>query len=69
MAASLATLREELSGNEKKWGKEHPETMTSLYHLANLHRTQGKVELAAHLYQQCLAGRKKVLGPDHPRTR
>ena len=49
-------------------GPDHPDTLDSMNNLAMLLKDQGKLEEAEPLFQQCLAGRKKVLGPDHPDT-
>jgi serine/threonine protein kinase len=49
-------------------GADHPDTLTSKYHLAELYRLQGKLDLAEALHREVLEGRTRKLGPDHPDT-
>lgn len=49
-------------------GPEHPYTLTSMGHLANVFCAQGKYKEAEAIHQQTLELRIKVLGPEHPDT-
>ncbi len=57
-----------LTIEEKRYGRDHPNTLYLLNNLALLYRNQGKYEEAAPLYQRALAIREKRLGPEHPDT-
>lgn len=49
-------------------GEEHPDTATSLNHLALLYYAQGKYEQAEPLLRQALIIRQRLLGEEHPNT-
>jgi hypothetical protein len=49
-------------------GEEHPDTLTSTSNLSATLEAQGDHDGAIRLLRQCLAGRRKVLGVDHPAT-
>jgi tetratricopeptide (TPR) repeat protein len=57
-----------LTIEEKRYGRDHPDTLYLLNNLAILYRKQGKYEEAAPLYQRALAIREKQLSPEHPDT-
>ncbi|KAF2733217.1 tetratricopeptide repeat domain protein, partial [Polyplosphaeria fusca] len=57
-----------LEGYEKALGKDHPDTLTSVYCLAHLLHTTRRYTEAAELYQRAYDGRVRSLGPQHPRT-
>ncbi|KAL4787161.1 hypothetical protein BJX76DRAFT_319638, partial [Aspergillus varians] len=50
-------------------GAEHPDTLTSMANLAYTCKSQGKVQDAFVLMENCSQLRNKVLGPNHPDTR
>ena len=52
----------------KKWGTEHPLTLTSMANLAVTYSKQGKYEEAEELQLKVLDLHEKVLGPEHPST-
>ncbi|KAF2676940.1 hypothetical protein K458DRAFT_320815, partial [Lentithecium fluviatile CBS 122367] len=53
---------------EKMLGREHPDTLTSVYHLAFLFHQQQHYPAACALYQRACDGCVKVLGTQHPIT-
>jgi tetratricopeptide (TPR) repeat protein len=53
---------------ETFFGLDHPETVTSITHLALLLREQGDLGTARALFERALASREKRLGPNHPVT-
>jgi tetratricopeptide (TPR) repeat protein len=61
-------LRQALSLREQQLGPEHPDTATSLYHLALLYYEQGKDIEAEPLFLRALSIREQQLGPEHPET-
>ncbi|OCK88016.1 uncharacterized protein K441DRAFT_591444, partial [Cenococcum geophilum 1.58] len=60
--------RRALEGREKALGKEHPDTLASVYFLAFLLHQQQQYEAASVLYQRAGSGYKRALGPEHPTT-
>jgi tetratricopeptide (TPR) repeat protein len=60
--------RRALEGSEKALGKEHPDTLTSVYCLAFLLHQRQQYEAASALYQRASSGYQYVLGPEHPTT-
>lgn len=61
--------RRTLDGREKVLGKEHPETLTSVYCLAYLLHKQQNYEMARPLYQRALVDYRKVFRSHHPTTK
>ena len=59
--AALSTRRDEL-------GDDHPDTLTSIFSMGVLLRTQGKLIEAEPYCRDALEGRRRVLGDDHPET-
>jgi serine/threonine protein kinase len=49
-------------------GPDHPQTFTSMGHLAEGYRAAGKLDLALPLFEETLKLRKTKLGPDHLHT-
>lgn len=49
-------------------GPEHPNTIGSMFNLANSYYFQGRYKEAEALYRETLEIRKRVLGPEHPDT-
>jgi eukaryotic-like serine/threonine-protein kinase len=49
-------------------GPDHPDTLTSMYHLAISYRDAGQNDRALKLFEETLALQKAKLGPDHPDT-
>ena len=47
---------------------DHPSTLTTINDLGLLYRDLGKLAEAEQTFLRALAGRKQVLGPDHPPT-
>ena len=62
------TYRQVFFLREKVFGKEHPDTLTSMNSLAGVLDSQGKYEAAEAIYRQTFEGCKKVVGIDHPLT-
>src|SRR5438046_3001318 len=60
--------RRALEGREKALGKEHPDTLTSVYCFAYLLHQRQQYEDASPLYQRACAGYQEKLGLDHPTT-
>jgi hypothetical protein len=63
-----AMHRRALEGSEKVLGREHPNTLTSVYHLAFLFHRRQHYSTAVGLYQRAHKGYVKVLGAEHPTT-
>ncbi|KAH7074947.1 hypothetical protein BKA63DRAFT_369101, partial [Paraphoma chrysanthemicola] len=63
-----AMHRRALEGLEKVLGPEHPDTLTSVYHLAFLFHRQQHYPAAVGLYQRVYEGYMKALGAQHPTT-
>jgi tetratricopeptide (TPR) repeat protein len=63
-----AMQRRALEGYEKVLGRGHPDTLTSVYHLAFLFHRQQQYSAAVELYERAHDGRVKVLGAQHPGT-
>ncbi|KAF2463882.1 uncharacterized protein BDR25DRAFT_329448 [Lindgomyces ingoldianus] len=61
--------RRALEGREKALGKEHPDTLTSVYCLAFLFHQQQQHEAALALYQRASSGYQRVLGVEHLTTK
>jgi hypothetical protein len=61
--------RRALEGREKALGKEHPDTLTSVYCLAYLLHRRFQYKDALILYQRAYTGYQKTLGQDHPTTK
>jgi len=61
-------LRDALAIREKSLGPEHPDTATSLNHLAGLLMGRGNLAEARPLCERALAIQEKALGPEHPDT-
>ena len=67
-AAAEGTRRQKLQLDEKVFGAEHPDTLTSMSNLAGVLDSLGKYEESEAMNRQTLAQREKVLGPEHPDT-
>src|SRR3972149_4631639 len=65
-AEALMVAEEAVKVAEKTFGKDHPNTATSLNNLAKLYYAQGKYDEAEPRYKQALLIREKALGKDHP---
>jgi serine/threonine-protein kinase len=64
--AAAEPLERGLELRRRALGPEHPETLTSLFHVADNVRGQGDFERAVELYRQTLDGQLRALGPDSP---
>ncbi|OCK97425.1 tetratricopeptide repeat domain protein, partial [Cenococcum geophilum 1.58] len=51
---------------EKALGKEHPDTLTSVYCLAYLYHQRKQYDTASELYQRACNAYKRILSPKHP---
>jgi hypothetical protein len=60
--------RRALGGYEKVPGREHPKTLTSVYHLAFLLYQRQHYSAARGLYKRAYYGYVNILGPVHPTT-
>ena len=58
--------RQALGLREAVLGKEHPDTLTSVYSLAYVLSKRKQFSEADPLYQRALNGYKNALAPDHP---
>jgi len=65
---ALPLFERALAIREKALGAEHPDTVSSLNNLAEVHRSMGAFDRALPLYERSLAIREKVLGPKHRAT-
>ncbi|KAF2730992.1 hypothetical protein EJ04DRAFT_443952, partial [Polyplosphaeria fusca] len=66
--AAEAMNRRALEGYEKALGKDHPNTLTSVYCLAFLFHQQRQYEAALSLYERASRGYQLKLGVQHPTT-
>jgi hypothetical protein len=64
-----AMHRQTLATREKVLGREHPDTLTSVYCLAHLLAKQHMFKESLNLYRRACDGYSKVLGEHHPTTR
>lgn len=53
---------------ERALGREHPDTLKSVYNLASLYLAQGRYGEAEALYRRALEAQERVLGKEHPQT-
>jgi len=60
--------RQALEGREKVLGKDHPDTLTSVYRLAYLLHQNASLAAAMPLYELAYSGYVLRLGPSHPTT-
>jgi tetratricopeptide (TPR) repeat protein len=60
--------RQVLKLMEKVLGKEHPDTLMSMFNLAYVLSNQKRFSEAEALYQRALNGYGKTLASDHPTT-
>ncbi|GHO87379.1 helix-turn-helix transcriptional regulator [Dictyobacter formicarum] len=60
--------RRALAIREQQWGGEHPQTASSLYHLATLYRANSDFAQAEPLFERALAIRQQQLGAEHLET-
>jgi len=60
--------RRALEGREKALGKDHPDTLASVYCLAYLYHQRKQYDTASKLYQRAYNAYKRTLGPQHPTT-
>ena len=58
--------RQESSSARTVYGKDHPDTLTSMNNLAMVLKSQGKYEAAEKMHRQTLQLSETVLGKDHP---
>ncbi|KAF2679255.1 hypothetical protein K458DRAFT_277187, partial [Lentithecium fluviatile CBS 122367] len=63
-----AAYRKVLERRERLLGKEHPDTLTSMGHVAAALSNQGKSVEAEKMHRETLALCDKVLGKEHPHT-
>lgn len=49
-------------------GKDHPDTLTRIYTLANLYHKQNRLDEASDLHGNALDGFRKLLGSSHRTT-
>ncbi|KAF2494969.1 hypothetical protein BU16DRAFT_590237 [Lophium mytilinum] len=66
-AAELAH-RQLLEHKENMFGKDHPDTLTSMNNLAHSLQNQGKFKEAEKMIRETLAGLEKVFGKEHQNT-
>jgi len=60
--------RRALAGHEKVLGADYPDTLISIYCLADLLSNTQRFSEALSLYDRAVAGYRRVLGPEHPTT-
>jgi tetratricopeptide (TPR) repeat protein len=78
MAEAVPLFEQTLAGRERSLGPDHPDTLRSRNNLAAAYREAsniaaayreaGHADEAIPLLEQILAGRERLLGPDHPDT-
>jgi tetratricopeptide (TPR) repeat protein/transcriptional regulator with XRE-family HTH domain len=57
-----------LAIREQQWGTEHPQTASSLYHLARLYQASANFAQAEPLFERALEIRERQLGAEHLET-
>jgi tetratricopeptide (TPR) repeat protein len=60
--------KEILNHQEQHLGRDHPDTLTTKTHLADVLQAQRRYDDAVKLYEQILPRREEQLGADHPNT-
>jgi hypothetical protein len=60
---------QELAMREKVLGKDHPDTLVSVYCLAQLLENRHRYDESTALYERACTGYSAVFGKDHPTTR
>jgi hypothetical protein len=68
MAEAAKMHEEELTKCKMILGDDHPDTLTSMYSLAEIYRQQRKMTEVAKMHEEVLTKRKMILGDDHPDT-
>jgi tetratricopeptide (TPR) repeat protein len=58
--------RDALTMNQQLYGESHPAIALSLSNLAEIYRSQSRLELAEATYREVLVMQRKLLGDDHP---
>ena len=61
--------RQTLARREKVLGPEHPDTLTSVYCLADLLANRHRYDESTALYERACTKYITILGKDHPTTR
>ncbi len=64
--SSEADTRKEWAKRQRTLGPEHPDTLESLYHLANVCTHRGDLSEAERMHREVVEARERTLGPDHP---
>jgi tetratricopeptide (TPR) repeat protein len=65
---ALPLYEETLAQRKEKLGRDHPQTLQSMYNLAAAYLDADRQDQALSLYEQALAKLKEKLGLDHPQT-
>ena len=65
---ALEWYQRALDGKEKVFGKDHPNALTTVHHMATVFQDKGEYGKALECCQRALDGREKALGKDHPDT-
>ena len=69
LSTMLVQLQTQVLETRKRMlGIEHPDTLASMAHLADLFSNQDRYEVAESLHRQILSLREEVLGKEHPDT-
>jgi hypothetical protein len=63
-----ALFREVLEARTAKLGGDHPDTLTTRYHMALLYQAMGRYGLAEPLFREVVEDSRRKLGPVHPDT-
>ncbi|WP_199509769.1 tetratricopeptide repeat protein [Nucisporomicrobium flavum] len=56
------------TSNHRLLGEEHPDTVTSMSHLAGVYQAAGDLHSAIPLFERALTDRRRFLGDEHPDT-
>ena len=67
-SAAETTHRQALLSRQKRVGKEHPDTLTSMGNLAQVLLLKGDSKAAESMHRQTLVMKEKVLRKEHPST-
>ncbi len=67
-ADAIPIAQQMLALDERRLGKEHPDTLTDVNNLAELYRIQGRYGEAEPLYKRALQAFERLYGKDNPKT-
>jgi tetratricopeptide (TPR) repeat protein len=67
-AQAIVIAERLVTDQERVWGADHPDTLSSRGNLASAYYAAGRTDEAITLHEQNLADRERLQGPNHPNT-